>query len=74
MILEGHKRAKELGYQYSVVLGSETYYPRVGYVPAQQLGIRVPDGIPSENFMAIQLQENAQPIKGAMVYAEEFGM
>ncbi len=74
LILEGHKRAKELGYQYSVVLGSETYYPRVGYVPAQQLGIRVPDGIPSENFMAIQLQENAQPIKGAMVYAEEFGM
>lgn len=74
LIVEGHKIAKRLGYQYSVVLGSETYYPRVGYVPAQRLGIEVPEGIPSENFMAIQLQENAQPIRGAITYAEEFGM
>ncbi len=55
LIVEGHKIAKRLGYQYSVVLGSETYYPRVGYIPAQRLGIEVPEGIPSENFMAIQL-------------------
>ena len=74
LILEGHKIAKELGYQYSVVLGSETYYPRVCYVPAQQFGIHAPDGIPAENFMAIALQENARPLSGSMVYALEFGM
>ena len=74
LILEGHKIAKELGYQYSVVLGSETYYPRVGYVPAQQLGIHAPDGIPAENFMAIPLQENAPPLRGTMAYAQECGM
>lgn len=72
LINEGHKIAKSLGYQYSVVLGSETYYPRVGYIPAQQLGIEVPEGFPAENFMAIQLQENAQPLNGTITYAEEF--
>ena len=29
LIKEGHKIAKDLGYGYSVVLGSEKYYPRV---------------------------------------------
>ncbi len=72
LINEGHKIAKSLGYQYSVVLGSETYYPRVGYIPAQQLEIEVPEGFPAENFMAIQLQENAQPLNGTITYAEEF--
>lgn len=74
LITEGHKIAKELGYQYSLVLGSETYYPRVGYIPAAQIGIEVPAGIPTENFMAIKLQENAKRICGAVTYAKEFGL
>lgn len=74
LIKEGHKIAKDLGYQYSLVLGSEYYYPRSGYIPAKQLGIEVPDGIPSVNFMAIQLQENAKPVSGAVKYAKEFGI
>ena len=36
LIREGHRRAAALGYGCSVVLGSETYYPRFGYVPAEQ--------------------------------------
>lgn len=74
LIAEGHRIAKQLGYAYSLVLGSETYYPQMGYLPAQQLGIEVPEGIPQENFMAIQLQENAKSIRGAVTYPEEFGM
>lgn len=31
LIREGHKRAGELGYGYSIVLGSEAYYPKAGY-------------------------------------------
>lgn len=30
LIEEGHRIAKELNYEYSIVLGSETYYPRTG--------------------------------------------
>lgn len=74
LIVEGHKVAKELGYEYSLVLGNETYYPRVGYVPAEQIGIEVPKDIPAKNFMAIKLQENAKMICGAVTYAKEFGI
>ena len=71
---EAHKFAKRLGYQYSLVLGSETYYPRVGYVPAERFGMESPAGMPSANFMALKLQENAGPISGAVHYPKEFGL
>ena len=74
LIIEGHSIAKMLGYQYSVVLGSKLYYPRVGYIPAEKLGIKAPEGIPSTNFMAIKLQENAKSINGEIIYAKEFGI
>lgn len=74
LIVEGHKIAKSLGHQYSLVLGSETYYPRVGYIPAKQVGVKAPEGIASKNFMAIMLQENAPQISGEVTYAEEFGI
>lgn len=71
---EGHKIAKKLGYPYSLVLGSTLYYPKVGYLPASQLGVEVPEGIPAENFMAMKLQENAKPLCGTVIYAKEFGI
>lgn len=74
LIQEAHKIAKDLKYQYSLVLGSEKYYPSFGYVPAELFGIEVPEGIPPENFMAIKLLDNADEISGAVVYAKEFGM
>ena len=69
-----HDIARELSYEYSFVLGSEFYYPRVGYIPAEKLGVKAPEGIPSLNFMAMKLRENARPISGELVYAGEFGM
>lgn len=74
LVTQGHKIAKELGYGYSVVLGSEKYYPRMGYVPADTLGILPPFEVPKENFMAYKLQENAARINGTMEYAKEFGL
>ena len=74
LIKEGHTIARNLGYPYSLVLGSEFYYPRFGYLPALQFGVQVPQGIPSANFMAIKLLENAPSLSGSVVYAKEFGM
>lgn len=71
---EGHRIAKELVYEYVLVLGSDKYYPRVGYMPAENFGIQIPDGIPTENFMAMKLQDNAANIKGPVSYAKEFGI
>jgi predicted N-acetyltransferase YhbS len=74
LIKEGHKIAKELGYTYSIVLGSENYYSRVGYLPAVDFGIRPSFDVPSENFMAYRLRENDPNICGVLKYAKEFGI
>ncbi len=74
LIREGHRIAAEKGYPYAVVLGSERYYPRFGYLPAARFGIRAPFDVPSENFMAIPLRENATAVQGTVQYAKEFGL
>ena len=71
---EARKIAGTLGYSYILVLGSEQYYPRAGYRPAEEFGITVPEGIPSANFMALQLRKDAKPLSGAVAYAPEFGL
>ena len=74
LIVEGHRIAKSLGYSYSVVFGSERYYSKFGYMPAIEFGIKVPESIPKDSYMAIKLLENAKPISGEVTYAKEFGM
>lgn len=71
---EGHKIAKSLGYHYSVVLGSEKYYPKSGYIPAINYGIKAPFDVANENFMAIKLNETNEKIEGIVRYAKEFGI
>ena len=74
LIREGHRIAGALGYGYSIVLGSETYYPRLGYVPASCYGIRPPFAVPDANFMAFPLREPAPTVSGVLEYAPEFGL
>ncbi len=71
LIQAGHEIAKELGYTYSVVLGSDRYYPKFGYATASQFGIQPPDGIPAQYLMAIPLQDNAPALSGTIRYAKE---
>ena len=74
LIKEGHRIAKELGYNYSVVLGSENYYPKFGYVPAKVYGIKAPFEVDDKNFMAVKLNDNADKIDGTVIYSKEFGI
>lgn len=74
LIEEGHKIAKNMGYTYSIVLGSEKYYPRAGYSPAENFGIKAPFDVPSENFMAYKIDEFSPMINGTIKYAKEFGI
>lgn len=74
LVKEGHRIARSLGHSYILVLGSERYYPRMGYRPAEQFGVAVPEGIPSANFMALRLREGAAPLGGTVAYAPEFGL
>ena len=74
LIEQGHKIAKQLGYHYSIVLGSENYYPKFGYIPATQYGIQAPFDVADENFMAIKLNATDTEIEGVVQYAKEFGI
>lgn len=74
LIARGHQIAAELGYPYSLVLGSNTYYPRAGYVPAVRFGIEAPAGFPPEHYMAARLLDSAGPVSGPVRYAKEFGL
>ena len=74
LIKEGHRIAKELGYNYSVVLGSENYYPKFGYVPAKVYGIKPPFEVDDKNFMAVKLNDKADKIDGTVIYSKEFGI
>lgn len=74
LITESMQRAKEIGREYIFVLGSENYYPRFGFIPAEKYGVETPDGIPAQNFMAVKLRKDAPMLNGKLVYAKEFGI
>lgn len=74
LIKEGHRIAMELGYGYSIVLGSEKYYPKAGYLPADTFGINSPFDVPRENFMVCKINQNAPIVQGVVEYAKEFGI
>lgn len=74
LMREAHRIARARGEDYVLVLGSEEYYPRAGYRPAEELGVTVPEGFPSANFMALRLREEAKPLSGGVVYPPEFGL
>ena len=73
LIIKGHEIAKSLGYEIVVVLGHEKYYPRFGYVKASNYDIKAPFEVPDENFMVLELKENAlNEIEGVVEYSSEF--
>ena len=66
--------AYQLGYEYSIVLGHSNYYPKAGYVPASQYGIKAPFEVEDENFMAVSLSWNKNKLNGIMEYDKAFGI
>ena len=74
LIREGHRIARQLGYDYSIVLGSPAYYPRAGYLPASLYGIEAPLEVRDENYMAFKLQDDAPQVKGMVKYDPAFGI
>jgi len=73
LIKKGHEIAKSLGYNIIVVLGHKKYYPRFGYVIASDYDIKAPFEVPDENFMVLELKENAlKETKGIVEYSSKF--
>ncbi|MBT8218504.1 MAG: N-acetyltransferase [Bacteroidia bacterium] len=73
LIQEAHQIAKTLGYDSIVLVGHEDYYPKFGYVPASQFGIKFPFEAPDAACMAIELVQGAlAEADGVVVYPEPF--
>ncbi|WP_184873778.1 GNAT family N-acetyltransferase [Chryseobacterium sp. G0240] len=74
LILEGHRIARDLGYQSVILIGYESYYPRFGYKKTSNFGISFPFDIPEENGMVIELVQNGlKNREGVVKYPKEFG-
>lgn len=73
LVAEGHRLAKELGFQSIIVLGHADYYPRFGYERANKYGIQLPFAVRDENCMVVSLTENGlSEMSGKVEYPSEF--
>ncbi|HET6646647.1 MAG TPA: N-acetyltransferase [Pyrinomonadaceae bacterium] len=73
LVQEGMKQCAGLGYEFIVVVGHPEYYPRFGFVPAHQMGLRCKYPVPDDVFMVVELKPGALTGKQALVlYHPEF--
>ena len=69
----GLEHCRALGYDAAVVLGHPEYYPRFGFVPASQFGIKSEYDVRDEVFMAMELRERTlADCHGLVRYQAEF--
>lgn len=73
LVVDGLSIAKRLGYNSVIVVGHPDYYPRFGFKPANNWGIRAPFDVPDEVFMARELHEGAlRFVTGTVLFPKEF--
>lgn len=73
LIQQGIEVCRQQGGIAIVVLGHPDYYPRFGFVPASQMGLRCEYDVPDESFMGLELQPGAlQHCQGIVHYRPEF--
>jgi putative acetyltransferase len=56
LIVAGLEQCKRLGFGACVVLGHKDYYPRFGFTPSVNFGIKCEYDVPPEVFMVIELE------------------
>ena len=73
MIQAGFERATTLGYGVVVLIGHPTYYPRFGFVPESQFGLKCAIPVPDDVFMAYLLcPDGLDGIQGTVVFPPAF--
>lgn len=74
LVAKGLEECRSLGAGALVVLGHPEYYPRFGFEPASQFGIKCEYDVPDEVFMAMELQEGyLADAVGLVKYHPAFG-
>jgi putative acetyltransferase len=73
LIQHGLEECIQLGFKAVVVLGSPTYYPRFGFIPAKKKGLGCEYPVPDEAFMVLELESGAlEGCAGMVEYRAEF--
>ncbi|HTG14512.1 MAG TPA: N-acetyltransferase [Blastocatellia bacterium] len=73
LVQAGLRECRRLGHEVVVVLGHPKYYPRFGFVPASQRGIRSEYDVADEVFMVAELTPGAlKGRQGLVKYHSEF--
>jgi len=73
LVQAGLRECRRLGHEVVVVLGHPEYYPRFGFVPASQRGIRSEYDVADEVFMVAELTPGAlKGREGLVKYHAEF--
>jgi putative acetyltransferase len=74
LVRTGLARAAGAGYDGVVVLGHSSYYPRFGFRPAADFGLRCEYDAPPEAFMAVALPgRSLDGVHGLVRYHPAFG-
>ncbi len=73
LVRQGLKECQRMGCTVVVVLGHPEYYPRFGFVPAKEKGLRCEYPVPDEVFMVAELEPEALAgRRGLVKYRPEF--
>lgn len=73
LIWEGIRQCREAGEGFMVVLGHPEYYPRFGFRPSVDFGIRSQFDVPPEVFMVMELKRGVLAGKSGLIrYRPEF--
>lgn len=75
LVRAGLEECRRMGCEFVVVLGHAGYYPRFGFVPAREKGLRCEYDVPDEAFMVTELRAAAlDGVEGLVKYHEAFGV
>jgi len=73
LVQHGLAACKKLGYSIVIVVGHPEYYPRFGFRPARDCGIKAPFEVPDEAFMVLELVPGAlKNVRGVVKYSPPF--
>lgn len=73
LIQHSLEECTRLGFKAVVVLGYPQYYPRFGFIPAKEKGLRCEYTVPNEAFMVLELESGAlEGCVGTVKYRSEF--
>ncbi len=73
LVEAGNQKLKDAGCPFIIVMGHADYYPRFGFRPASEHGIKCEWDVPDDVFMLLVLdQAKVQGVSGLARYRHEF--